>query len=64
MICRRNGIDVSDFRFEPPESFKTLDSKGVRAELGKMRDVANSISADMDRMTEKQKDAKARDDAR
>ena len=29
-----------------------------------MRDVANSISADMDRMTEKQKDAKARDDAR
>lgn len=64
MICRRNGIDVSDFRFEPPESFKALDSKGVRAELGKMRDVANSISADMDRMTEKQKDAKARDDAR
>ena len=64
MICRRNGIDVSDFRFEPPESFKALNSKGVRAELGKMRDVANSISADMDRMTEKQKDAKARDDAR
>ena len=29
-----------------------------------MRDVANSISADMDRMTEKQKDAKSRDDAR
>ena len=64
MLCRRNGIDVSDFKFEPPESFKALDSKSVRAELGRMRDVANSISADMDRMTEKQKDAKARDDAR
>ena len=64
MICRRNGIDVSDFRFEPPESFKTLDPKGVRAELGRMRDVANSISADMERMVEKQKEVKAHDDAR
>ena len=64
MICRRNDIDVTDFRFEPPESFKTLDPKGVRAELGRMRDVANSISADMERMVEKQKEVKARDDAR
>ena len=64
MLCKRNGIDVSDFQFDPPESFKALDSKGVRAELGRMRDVANSISADMDRLYEKQKDAKTHDDAR
>ena len=64
MICRRNGIDASDFTFEPPENFKVLDSKGIRAELGKMRDVANSINADMERMFEKQKEAKEREDAR
>ena len=64
MICRRNGFDTKDFAFDIPENFKALDSRGVRAELGKMRDVANSIAADMDRLYEKQKDAKNRSDAR
>ena len=58
-------MDVGAFSFtDLPETFKSLDSRGVRAELGKMRDVANSITADMDRLYEKQKDAKSRDDAR
>ena len=64
MLCRRNGIATDNYRFEPPESFTSLDAKGVRAALGKMRDVANSISADMDRMFEKQKEAKSREEAR
>ena len=65
MLCKRNNVDVSSFSFvDLPESFKALDSKGVRTELGKIRDVANSITVDMDRLAEKQKDAKARDDAR
>ena len=65
MICRRNEVDVSTFSFtQLPDSFSALDSRGVRSELARIRDVANSISADMDRLYEKQKDAKARDDAR
>lgn len=65
MICRRNGVDVSAFAVEElPESFKELDSRGVRSELGKMRDTANSITVDMDRLYEKQKEAKSRDEAR
>ena len=64
MLCKRNGVDVSDFQFNLSESFASLDEKGIRAELGKMRDLANSISADMDRLFEKQKDARAKDDAR
>ena len=65
MVCKRNNVDVGAFSFtDLPETFKSLDSRGVRAELGKMRDVANSITADMDRLYEKQKDAKSRDDAR
>ena len=63
-VNRRNGFDTKDFAFDIPENFKALDSRGVRAELGKMRDVANSIAADMDRLYEKQKDAKNRSDAR
>ena len=64
MICKRNGFDTKEYVFEIPESFKEMDSRGIRAELGKMRDVANSITADMDRMFEEQKNAKSRDDAR
>ena len=65
MLCRRNEVDVSTFSFtQLPDSFSALDSRGVRSELARIRDVANSISADMDRLYEKQKDAKARDDAR
>ena len=55
----------SAFSFaELPETFKALDSKGIRAELGKIRDAANSITLEMDRLYEKQKDAKSRGDAR
>ncbi len=65
VLCKRNGVDVSAFSFaELPESFKELDSRGVRAELGKIRDTANSITADMDRLYEKQKEDKSRDETR
>ncbi len=65
LLCRRNNVDVSAFNFkELPESFTALDSRGVRAELGKIRDVANSITVDMDRLVGKQKEHQSRDDAR
>ena len=65
MLCRRSNVDVSSFSFaELPESFKSLDSKGVRTELGKMRETANSITVEMEKLYEKQKEAKSRDDTR
>ena len=65
LLCRRNNVDVSTFSFKDlPESFTALDSRGVRAELGRIRDVANSIALDMDRLVGKQKEHPSRDDAR
>ena len=64
MICRRYHVDVSGFDFsELPEHFRQMDSKAVRAELGKMRSAAINIETDMDKHYEKQVQA-ARDDAR
>ena len=57
MVCRRTGADVSSFRFkELSESFTKLDSRGVRNELSKAREISNRICADMERTLGKEKD--------
>ena len=56
MLCVRSEVDASTFDFrELPESFQSLDSRGVRAELGKMRDITNRIAQDMEHQFELQK---------
>lgn len=65
MLCKRNGLDVSGFRFDNVQrSFQDRDNKSVKQELGKIRDVSYNITMDMNRLYEKQKEAKGRDDAR
>ena len=65
MLCRKNQVDVSAFSFDQvPEYFTQLDSKGVRAELTEIRNTANQIVLDMNRLFEKQKDMKSRSEAR
>ena len=65
IICRRYNVDVSSFSFtELPESFRTLDAKGVRRELGKMRSTAINIETDMDKHFEKQMEKAGPDEAR
>ena len=64
VLCKRSSIAVDTFRFgRLPESLKAMDAQGVRGELSRIRDVANDISADMNRMLEsQQKTSKSRDD--
>lgn len=50
-LCKRYGIDTPHFTFANlPEAITKLDSQGLRAELGKVRDCANQISMDMSRV--------------
>lgn len=64
MLCRRNGVPVEGFSFERlPESYAGMDARALRAEMGIMRDVAGSITADMNRLFAAQEKAqKNRDD--
>ena len=51
MLCKRNGVSVEGFSFDRlPESYAMMDAKALRAEVGVMRDVAGSITADMNRL--------------
>ncbi len=51
MLCKRNGVSVEGFSFDRlPESYALMDAKALRAEAGVMRDVAGSITADMNRL--------------
>ena len=65
MLCRRNGVSVEGFSFDRlPESYVEMDARALRAEAGVMRDVAGSISADMNRLFAAQEKAqKNRDNA-
>lgn len=48
MLCKRNGVSVEGFSFDRlPESYAMMDAKALRAEAGVMRDVAGTITADM-----------------
>lgn len=66
MLCKRNGVSVEVFSFDPmPEEYGLMDAKAIRAELGVMRDVAGTITADMNRLfAAQEKPQKNRGDAR
>lgn len=59
MLCKRNGVSVEGFSFDRmPGDYRQMDAQAIRAEAGVMRDVAGSITADMNRLfaaQEKQK---------
>lgn len=67
ILCRRNGVPVDSFGFQhKPEGFASMQGQDVRTELDKIRDVANTISANMQQYLEannraqKNKDEKVR----
>lgn len=64
VLCERNGFDTGDFDFEKvPEMFKDAEPKAIRGQLDKIRDAANELSQDMNRIMEEQQKAKrSRDD--
>ena len=64
VLCERNGFDTGDFDFEKvPEMFKNAEPKAIRGQLDKIRDSANELSQDMNRiMEEQQKVKRSRDD--
>ena len=64
VLCERNGFDTGDFDFEKvPEMFKDAEPKAIRGRLDKIRDSANELSQDMNRIMEEQQKAKrSRDD--
>ena len=64
VLCERNGFDTGDFYFEKvPEMFKDAEPKAIRGQLDKIRDSANELSQDMNRIMEEQQKAKrSRDD--
>ena len=64
VLCERNGFDTGDFDFEKvPEMFKDAEPKEIRGQLDKIRDSANELSQDMNRiMEEQQKSKRSRDD--
>ena len=64
VLCERNGFDTGDFDCEKvPEMFKDAEPKAIRGQLDKIRDSANELSQDMNRIMEEQQKAKrSRDD--
>lgn len=62
MLCKRNGVAVDNFRFDRlPDHLRDMDARGIRDELGKIRDVTNEISGDMARALDRQREQKNRD---
>lgn len=60
LLCRRNGVSVEGFSFDRmPECYTLMDAKAVRAEVGVMRDVAGSITTDMNRLFAAQEKAQS-----
>lgn len=56
MLCKKYGIDTQDFQFDhAPECFEGMEAQEVRAELSKVRDVANSISSRMAKLLEQER---------
>lgn len=64
ILCERNGFDTGDYDFEKvSERFKDAEPKAIRSQLDKIRDSANEVSQDMNRIMEEQQKAKrSRDD--
>ena len=67
ILCKRNGVSVDTYNFNQiPEKYASMEGKEFRAELGKIREVANDMSRDMKRVLEAQerKTKERSDDAR
>ena len=52
IVCQRNGFDTRDYNFDrvPDLIFKGMEPKAVREHLSAIRDMANGISQDMNRV--------------
>ena len=62
VICKRNGVDTEAFDFtETPKQLGAFSEEDIKAVLGKIRDISNAISQDMNRIFEKEKGASSRD---
>lgn len=65
MLCQRNGVSVEHFSFaEMPEEYSKMDAQSIRAEVGAIREMAGTISADMNRLFAAQEKAQKNHDAR
>ena len=65
MLCQRNGVSVDHFSFaEMPEEYSKMDAQSIRAEMGTIREMAGTITADMSRLFAAQEKAKKNHDAR
>ena len=64
MLCKRNNVPVEGFSFDRmPECYAMMDAKALRAEVGVMRDVAGTITADMNRLFAAQEKAQKNRDS-
>ena len=65
ILCKRNSIEMTDDAVPAiPEDLTGLDAKGIRGVLSDIREIANKITKDMERINEVRKDERPRDDAR
>ena len=65
MLCQRNGVSVDHFSFaEMPEEYSKMDAQSIRAEMGTIREMAGTITADMNRLFAAQEKAQKNHDAR
>lgn len=65
VLCVRNHVDTAPYNFSKlPEGFAEMNEIQVKATLGKIREVSNTITGDMQKFIEQQKDARSKDDAR
>jgi hypothetical protein len=55
LLCRRNNVPADRFSFaHMPEAYRTLDPREIRSEANIMREIAGTISVDMNRFFEAQ----------
>lgn len=65
MLCKQYGFPTELFAFEQlPEGFAEAEPQDVRAELGVIRDVADSISGRMARILSQERNQKAQEQIR
>ena len=65
VLCERNHVDTTPFDFSKlPEAFAKMNEIQVKGTLGKIREVSNTITGEMQKFIEQQKDARSKDDVR
>lgn len=56
ILCKRCGVSTDGMFFrQMPEQYTKMDTKDFRAELGKIRSIANEITAEINRVLENEK---------